>query len=95
MSTARLLLVVEETFAISGRGLIIAPDVDLGEAHQRHVNVELRRPDGTRVCAEAIAQVPFVNPPRNVSHPRHVLRFVRLGKADVPVGTELWTTDEA
>ena len=95
MSTPRLLLVVEDTFAISGRGLIIAPDVDLGEGHQRHLNVELRRPDGTRFHAEALAQVPFVNPPRIGDRPRHVLLFTRLTKTDVPIGTELWITDEA
>jgi hypothetical protein len=95
MSTSRLLLIVADTFAISGRGLIVAPDVDLGDDRQRHLNIELRRPDGTRLHAEALAQVPFPNPPRPVDRPRHTLLFTRLAKTDVPIGTELWITDEA
>jgi hypothetical protein len=95
MSTSRLLLVVEDTFAISGRGLIVAPDVDLGDAHQRSLNVELRRPDGTQLQAEVLAQVPFLNPPRPVDRTRHVITFAQLAKTDVPIGTELWITDEA
>ena len=88
----RLLLVVEDTFAISGRGLVVVPDVDLGGTHQRHVTVELRRPDGSRGRAEALAQVPYVSRPR--PGPRHhVLMFASLTKADVPIGTELWIED--
>jgi hypothetical protein len=42
-----------------------------------------------------LAQVPFMNPPRPSARPRHVLLFTRLAKTDVPIGTELWITDEA
>jgi hypothetical protein len=42
-----------------------------------------------------LAQVPFINPPRHVDRPRHVLTFTGLAKTDVPIGTELWITDEA
>ena len=94
MGPTRLLLIVEDTFAIAGRGLLIAPVVDLGGSAQRHVVVELRRPDGTRFEAEALAQVPFVNPPRAVERPRHVLLFTTLAKQDVPIGTELWIAYE-
>ncbi len=91
MTTSRLLLVVDDTFAITGRGLIIAPDVDLGERGTLHLNVELRRPDGTVTHADALAQIPLINPPRPAAQrPRHVLLFARLAKSDVPIGTELW-----
>lgn len=93
-NTPRLLLVVEDTFALAGRGLAIAPDVDLGPPHQRHVTIELRRADGTRTRAEALAQIPFVDPPRGESRRRHVLLFTTLAKADVPIGTELWLIEE-
>ncbi|MEO8701970.1 MAG: hypothetical protein ABI867_18135 [Kofleriaceae bacterium] len=86
---------MEDTFAITGRGLIVAPDVDFGDQRTRHLNVELRRPDGTTVQAEAVAQVPFMNPPRLTEPPRHVLLFARLAKSDVPIGTELWISLEA
>ena len=86
MSTSRLLLVVEDTFAITGRGLIVAPDVDLGERHQLRLTVELHRPDGTVSTAEALAQVPFVNPSRPGARSRHMLLFANLTKNDVPIG---------
>lgn len=95
MTGSRLLLVVEETFAITGRGLIVAPDVDLGAEGQRRITVELRRPDGTVVRAEALAQVPMVSPLQPAGRRlRHMLRFAGLTKSDVPIGTEVWTTIE-
>ncbi len=89
----RLLVVVEETFAIADRGVIVAPDVDLGDGSARSIAVEVRRPDGTTVQAEARAEVPFVNPLRLPLRPRHVLRFATLTKADLPTGTEIWITE--
>jgi hypothetical protein len=83
-----LLTVVDETFAISQRGVIVAPDVDLGDGPARTLVVELRRPDGSVARSEARAEVPFVHPPR--SRPaRHVLRFATLSKDDLPRGTEI------
>ena len=81
---ARLLLVVEDTFAIAGRGLAIAPAVDLGPAHQHRLTVELRRADGTITRTGALAQI----------QPRlgHVL-LVTLGKTEVPIGTEVWSIE--
>jgi hypothetical protein len=69
--------------------------VDLGDDRQRHLHVELRRPDGTRLQADALAQVPCLNPGRHVDRPRHMHLFTRLAKTDVPIGTELRITDEA
>jgi hypothetical protein len=95
MSAARLLLVVEDTFAISGRGLIVAPRVDLGEGPiQRRLAVELRRPDGTRTRAEALGQLPFLYPHRVGESECHQLLFQHLGETDVPIGTEVWMIDE-
>jgi len=95
MSASRLLLVVEETFTIAGRGLVVAPDADLGAISERRIRVELRRPDGTVASAEALAQVPFVNPPPPADRGlRHVLCLDGLSKPDVPIGTEIWIADE-
>ena len=89
----RLLLVVEDAFAIADRGVIVAPDVDLGDGGSRQIAVELRRPDGTSCVAVALAQVPFVDPPR--AHGlRHVLRFATLEKSEIPIGTEIWVDDK-
>ncbi len=81
---------VEDTFAITKRGVVVAPEVDLGDG-RRTITVELRRPDGAVVRAEACAEIPFTNPPRLEA--RHVLRFATLSKADVPNGTEIWIDD--
>ncbi len=88
----RRLTVVEDVFAIAERGVVVAPDVDLGDGPPQTIVVELRRPDGSVVRAEARAEVPFFDPPR--PHPaRHVLRFATLSKQDLPRGTEIWTAD--
>lgn len=86
----RKLLVVTDTFAIAGRGLILAPDVALAGGQQT-LAVELRRPDGGTTSTEALAQVPFVVPLSATQLPSrgHVLTL-SLDKADVPLGTEVW-----
>ena len=86
----RLLLVVEDVFAVGERGVIVAPDVELDRGRTRTLAVELRRPDGSVMMAEAQATVPFVHPPQIPPRLRHVLRFVTLAKIDVPIGTEIW-----
>src|SRR3954470_8352618 len=92
-SDRRLLLVVQDTFAVSGRGLTVVPDVDLGSKFQSHITVELRRPDGTTIRAVALAQVPFITPAPQ-RRPHHVLTFATLTKDDVPIGTEVWMVEE-
>ena len=90
MRAKRLLLIVEDAFAIAGRGTIVAPDVDLGDATPQRLTVELRRPDGTVMSAEASAHVPFIDPPSIPPRARHVLVFPTMTKADLPAGTEIW-----
>lgn len=85
----RHLLTVEETFDVRGRGLIVAPFLDEAEARRERFEIELRKPCGARVRAMAFAQVPFISPPP----PKFQAHLAILGvsKADVPVGTEVWT----
>lgn len=93
MATRRL-LTVTDTFAIEGRGLVLAPDVDLGSECQLTLTVELRRPDGSRLRATALAQVPFVSPPNPNRRLRHFLTLhADVGKDDVPIGTQVWAVD--
>ena len=86
----RLLVVVEDVFAIGERGVVVVPDVDFGDGKPRLFGVELRRPDGTVVQAEAEATIPFVAPLQVPPRLRHVVRLIGLAKADVPIGTEIW-----
>lgn len=88
---ARLLLVVEDTFDIQGRGIIVAPDVDLGARVQMEIRVALRRPDGEVLRAVALAQIPFNIGGRRI---QHELCFRTLSKQDLPRGTEVWLLGE-
>jgi len=83
------LLTVEETFAVEGRGTIVAPEIELGARASYTLTVELRRPDDTRELCGAKAHLPMVDPPQLDRVPKHVL-IVEVPKARVPVGTEPW-----
>lgn len=84
----RLLLTVENTFAIAGRGVVLAPFLPTSEARPLAFFVELHRPDGSIVRAKALAQIPFVSPMPKVLF-AHVM-LLETEKSDVPVGTEVW-----
>lgn len=84
----RRLLVVEETFEIRGRGVIVAPFLDASEAKRERFQVELRKPDGQIAHVSAFVQIPFFSPPSRV--PRAQLMLFGVTKPDVPVGTEVW-----
>ena len=87
------LLVVEDTFQVRGRGLILAPDVELSGG-ARTLAVELRRSDGTVVWTEAQALVPMIGTRITTTPlPRGHVLIVQLEKSEVPVGTEVWTDD--
>ena len=89
--TLSLVLVVADTFAVEGRDLLLAPDVDLGQPGIQTLEVLLKRPDGTSVQVTARAAVPLGSPPpeREGKRIRHMLS-VPLPKDAVPVGTEVW-----
>ncbi|WP_147442259.1 hypothetical protein [Corallococcus exercitus] len=82
---------VEQTFDIQGRGILVVPDVDLGTRVQMELNVALRRPDGDVLSAVALAQIPLGT---FRSRPQHVLCFRTLSKQDLPRGTEVWLPGE-
>src|SRR5262245_7286947 len=87
------LLTVEDTFAITGRGLMIAPlpaqDQIRGPGD---IDVELRLPDGTRRAARLSILAEFVHP--TPTTPRWACLFEDLAKSEVPIGTEVWCPDE-
>ncbi|MEZ4258906.1 MAG: hypothetical protein R3B36_07545 [Polyangiaceae bacterium] len=85
----RLLLTVEDTFDIRGRGLVLAPFLPLDDACPRPFSLELHRPDGTIRWASARAQVAFIDPPPK--EPKVHLLLLDAQKSDVPVGTKVWT----
>ncbi|NNB91845.1 hypothetical protein HJC22_39760 [Corallococcus exiguus] len=81
---------VEDTFDIQGRGILVVPEVDLGARAQMELRVALRRPEGDVLQAVALAQIPL----GGRSRPQHVLCFGTLSKQDIPLGTEVWLLGE-
>ncbi len=89
---ARHLITLQDAFDITGRGTVVVPDVDLGERISFKMQIELRRPDGSRETLQALAAVPFVDGPNVVRHPRHMFELA-VPKTRVPGDTEIWTVD--
>lgn len=95
----RRLLTVEDTFAITGRGLMVAPMPALDEVRgPGDIDVELRLPDGTRRAARLSIMTELINP-TPLTLPTHSIRrwaclFADLGKSEVPLGTEIWCPEE-
>jgi hypothetical protein len=85
----RLMLTVEETFEIRGRGLVLAPFLPASEARPKPIVVELHKPDGAVTYAvKALVQVPFIHPTPKV-HQAHVT-LTDVAKTDAPIGTKVW-----
>ena len=84
----RLLLVVEDTFEVRGRGLVLAPFLPHAEARPDAFPVELHRPDGSIRWSSAFVQVPFLVP-RPVQPQAH-LSLLDTPKGEVPLGTKVW-----
>ena len=89
-ANVRRLLVVEDVFTIAGRGVILAPDIELHGPAMIQLRVELRRPDGTTTTIDALAHLPMTNPPQTSPRMRYVVLLPNLTKSDVPIGTEVW-----
>ena len=84
-----LLCTIEDTFLITGHGLVIAPAFSVSayrfDAFQR---MGVVRPDGESLECRAHFQIPFQSPPPNV--PNFLCALLDVGKDEIPVGSELW-----
>lgn len=85
---ARLLLSVEATFEIRGRGLVLAPFLPASEARATPFPVELQRPDGTARTASAVCEVPSFRP-APAERSAHLM-LLDAQKSDVPIGTRVY-----
>jgi len=85
------ILVVADAFELLSRGMTaLTPALDWdGDDQHRDVEVELRRPNGTRsvVPARLLVEHFFPGGYRRIVH-------ISLPKAEVPAGTEVWTTND-
>jgi hypothetical protein len=91
---ARRLFVVEDTFCIKGRGLVLLPGIiPEGEERFRAGDpILIKRPDGS--CLESTIggiEMLLGSPPK----PRkdYVILLHGLGKDDVPIGSEAWSVN--
>jgi hypothetical protein len=90
---SRCLFVVEDTFTIKGRGLVLLPGIlpEGDECFRVGDPILLRRPDGAATPTR-IAGLELLHP-----NPRCdvVIMLKEFDKAVVPVGTEVWSVDAA
>jgi hypothetical protein len=84
-----LLLKVTDTFAITGRGLIVVPEPPENTfSGPTKIHVELRRPDGSILRQDMSVSWGFQTPSRK--NQGWTCTFLSATKADVPIGTEIW-----
>ena len=93
--TGRLLLTVEGAFDVRPGGVTVLPEAQLRtQTSPQRLVVELQRPDGQRLAAEAIASYVYFVPRQPDKVRGHELQLLGLTKHDVPVGTQVWVTEE-
>jgi hypothetical protein len=91
---SRRLFVVEDTFTITGRGLVLVPGIiPEGEERFRAGDpILLKRPEGSSLtCKIGALEILMRVPPdrkRDV-----VIMLKERRKEDVPIGTEVWSVD--
>ncbi|MRI91457.1 hypothetical protein FGE12_25160 [Aggregicoccus sp. 17bor-14] len=91
----RLLITVEGAFDVRPGGVTILPEVQLRtQTAPQRIVVELQRPDGQRLAAQAIASYVFSVPRQPDKVRGHELQLLGLTKHEVPVGTQVWLTEE-
>jgi hypothetical protein len=87
---AERLVVVEEAFVARGPGILVSPKITLTRSAQGTLPVRLRLPDGSDRAATASFDVAHIRGPLA---PFALVRLLDCAVADVPAGTEIWTTD--
>jgi hypothetical protein len=87
------LFTVVEVFELQDRRTVVIPDDLTGQdSAPGSFPVELRRPDASRVLATLRIDYAFQRPPEKGDD--RVYRFNGLLKTDIPIGTEVWFSDE-
>ena len=85
---ARLLFIVEDSFAIKGRGLVLVPGVALEDQAGKGTRIVLKVPLGTKLKSTILGAESFMD-----SRVSKKAILVNLNKSQVPNGTEIWTDD--
>lgn len=83
------LCIVEDTFDIKGRGLVIAPIFPVSTHHfEREMQVLVIRSDEKTILCHARFEVPFLSPP-----PKQIFyccTLLGVTKENVPINSQLW-----
>jgi len=87
---ALLLMTVEDTFDIRGRGLVLVPGVSHDVACRVQDWIEVRRPNGTSLSTR-IAGIEGIGVPVQ----RVLCLPPEIRKTDVPIGSEIWLSSSA
>ena len=93
-----LLLKVEGVFSITGRGVILAPNISLEQKlPYSPVIVIMKRPDGLSIKAKASFHIPHIhfakleNMLENLKREQKYVCILKgIEKSEVPIGTEIW-----
>jgi hypothetical protein len=91
-TVAERLLTVEDAFVARGTGVHVMPRFTAERAQPRPFAVTLRRPDGTEQSARATVEVAHMRGPLA---PFAMYVLLDVAPEDVPIGTEIWSVDEA
>ena len=87
------LFIVDDTFQIRGRGVVLSPGLNPDIKVNLHIGdpILLKRPDGT-AFTWTISGIGFQTP-----NPSHTLPLLLkdLRKEEIPIGTEVWTDDNS
>jgi hypothetical protein len=90
----RHILTVEDRFVLSGRGLVLVPEVPAEVAgpssNSWTARVRLKRPDGSELEIQARFRLEAFRP----GGLRWMCYLLDIGKSVVPIGTEVWLLDE-
>lgn len=90
----RFLFRVEETFDITGRGLVLTTNIPEKTALPKSAMISLVRPNGSILEAEALFGIPFISfsnvEDRKNYIPAYECMLQNISKEEIPIGTEVW-----
>ncbi len=89
---SRRLLVVEDAFVASGRGVLVSPRVTVDDPPRASFKVKLRFANGEERETTASMDVAHM---RGKLAPYAMYRLFDVKPEDVPAGTEIWSADDA
>ena len=98
---AHKLFTVEDTFTISGRGLVATPGPPFStfgtDGRTHSCSVEVRRPDGSVLVMQAHFYLAHLSPleaqKRYLERGCYECLFKGASKADVPIGSKIWQVE--